>query len=347
MLGAGSQGGQDRDGRLVGGVARLVTVTGASGHLGGNLVRTLLERGDRVRVLIRGDTQALDGLDVERFKGDVLEPGSLRSAFAGSDAVYHLAAMISITGDRGGAVSAVNVQGAYNAARAALDTGVRRFVHCSSIHAYRLRSPSVIDESSARSEGPDVPAYDASKWRGEQQVQRCVADGLDAVIVNPTGILGPYDFRPSRMGRLLLDLHRRKLPTVVTGGFDWIDVRDVVAGLLAAEERGKRGHNYLLSGHWHTLRELADQAERITGVRAPRITAPLWLARLGVPFAKGAGWLTKREPLFTNEALEAVNAPGRVSNEKARRELELAAPRALHETLRDTYAWFGAEHRLK
>jgi dihydroflavonol-4-reductase len=310
-----------------------IAVTGASGHVGGNLVRALLNRGDHVRVFVRpGEvTRSLDGLELERSEGDVRDIESLRRCFQGVDTVFHLAAMISISGDHGGLVSSINVQGPANSARAALETGVRRFVHCSSVHAFNLYRGGLINEASHRSEGAGMGAYDCSKWRGEQEVQRLVAEGLDAVIVNPTGIIGPHDYTPSRMGRALMNLRHRKMPSLVPGGFDWVDVREVVASLLNAEKYGERGHNYLLSGHFKTVHEIAHAVESATGAKAPRMTTPLWAARAAAPFAEAFGRVSRSEPLFTRESLHTLQTGMKVDGAKARSKLS-HTPRPFEET---------------
>src|SRR4029450_3502948 len=148
-----------------------VVVTGASGHVGANLVRALRERGDTVRALVHRNEAALDGLDAERVRGDVLDADSLVRAFEDAERVYHLAALISIDGDRGGAVPAINVRGARNGAEAALTPGVRPRAPCSSIHAFDqnpLDQP--LDETRARSDQrPRHPAYDGSKARRDRE----------------------------------------------------------------------------------------------------------------------------------------------------------------------------------
>jgi dihydroflavonol-4-reductase len=318
----------------------LTVVTGATGHLGANLVRALVEMGRRVRVVVHRGSQSLERLDVERVNGDVCDPASLEHAFAGAEVVYHLAALISISGERGGMVSRINVEGVRNAAGAALKRGVRRFIHCSSIHAFRMAGArGVIDETSARTEQRRAFAYDASKAAGERELRAAIERGLDAVIVNPTAVIGPNDFGPSRMGRMLIDLHRRRLPALVSGGFDWVDARDVVAAMLAAETKGRTGENYISSGHWHSVSELAKIASATTGVRLPRLTVPAWLALLGCPTAALQGRLAKQEPLYTRESLATISHKCRVGRDKAMRELGYA-PRQLAETIRDTYAWF-------
>lgn len=321
-----------------------VTVTGASGHVGANLVRTLVARGDRVRVVVRARTEALEGVDVERVQGDVRDPASLRAAFAGSEVVYHLAAVISISGDPSGLVRAVNVDGARNAAEAALAAGVRRFVHCSSVHAFDLYrrgdAAAPIDERWPRV--PDYPphfAYDRSKAAGEAAIREVMGRGLEAVILHPSGVVGPYDFGPSRMGRVLLQLYRRTLPSLVKGAFDFVDVRDVVDGLVAAADRGRAGENYLVTGNHVRLSELGAAVQAITGVRPPRLSAPIWMARLGVPFFAVVGKVQRAEPLYTHESLSVLQSRYKFDCAKAGRDLGYA-PRPLADTLRDTYAWF-------
>ncbi len=317
-----------------------ITVTGATGHVGANLVRALVARGDEVRALIHRGDRSLAGLDVERVPGDVLDPASLDRAFAGAELVFHLAALISIQGDRGGLVPAINVGGAKNAAEAALRAGVRRFVHTSSVHAFDLTRGGVVDETSARSEAPHLAAYDRSKAAGERGVREVVARGLDAVVVHPTGVIGPFDFEPSRMGRTLLGLRDRTLPSLVAGGFDFVDVRDVVFALLAAAERGRTGESYLAPGKWIAVADLGRAAAAVTAVPPPKLVVPIGLARVGVPFAAIWGWLAKQEPLYTGESLSTLAHTARISGAKAERELGYRA-RPLEETLRDAYAWFA------
>jgi dihydroflavonol-4-reductase len=141
------------------------------------------------------------------------------------------------------------------------------------------------------------------------------------------------------MGEFFLALHRRALPALVRGGFDWVDVRDVALAALAAEEKGKSGENYLISGQWKSMEELAGMAEAITGVRRPRLVSPIWLARAGAPFQTAFNRLRGKRPLYTGESLSALQANREISHEKASRDLG-HAPRPLEDTVRDIYAWF-------
>jgi len=126
---------------------------------------------------------------------------------------------------------------------------------------------------------------------------------------------------------------------LIDGGFDWVDVRDVVSSMLAAEERGQRGENYILSGRWYSISELAAFASAVTGVRAPPIVTPMWLARIGAPFVTSWGQLTRREPLYTSESLAALRASREIDNSKAVHHLGHVA-RPTEQTVRDVYDWF-------
>ena len=323
----------------------MVAVTGASGHLGANLVRQLLARGDRVRAVIHGETRAVDGLDVQTLRGDILEPESLARAFDGCETVYHLAALISITGSQYGRVERINIDGAANAAKAARLAGVLRYVHVSSVHAYTHAPDQVVDETSARAQGA-APAYDRSKAAGEVAVQREVERGLHAVIVNPSGVIGPYDFGPSRMGQSVLGLATGKIPAVVEGGFDWVDVRDVCASIIAASERGRVGQGYLLGGRWASIAEVGALAAAAANRAPPRWVTPRWLASATAPFAQWAQTALGQEPLFTPEGLYCLlHGSRQVDCSKAQRELGHQS-RPLADTIRDTIDWFRTHGRL-
>jgi dihydroflavonol-4-reductase len=317
----------------------LSVVTGGYGFVGTNLVRALLERGDEVRVVDKRETDSLAGLDVEHLRVDVLDSEALERAFSGADTVFHLAAVISIVGDPTGEVHRTNVDGPRNASQAALACGVKRFVHCSSVHAFDLeRCGPELAESAPRTTMDHSPAYDRSKNQGENEVRDAIAEGLDAVIVNPSGIVGPNDYEPSRLGELLLQMRNRTLPVNIRGGFDFVDVRDVVAGMLAAERSGRTGENYLLSGHRLSMDEVAELAESVTGVEGPRISMPLSIITGLAPLVVK---LTPADetPLITPESMHALRYSPSVSHYKASKELGYL-PRPFIETVRDTYAWF-------
>ena len=321
-----------------------ISITGASGHIGTNLCRALLERGDSLKVLINQYTGSLEGLGLERVQGNLLDPGSLRRLAEGSEIFIHLAASISINGDRN--VLETNYQGTRHVLEAVRKSGVRRLVHFSSIHAL-VHEPlnEALDETRALAFEDRIP-YNRSKALAEQAVREAVAGGIDAVIINPTSVLGPNDFKPSLIGQALLQLYRGKIPALVPGGYNWVDVRDVVSGTLSAMEKGRRGESYLLSGHFVNLPDLYKMLLELKGSGRKLPVLPFWLAETGVPFLKAWAGLTGSEPLYTSESIKILKTahPG-ISSAKAAGEFGYRA-RPFEETLEDTLKWFRDMHYL-
>jgi dihydroflavonol-4-reductase len=323
-------------------------VTGASGHVGANLVRALLDEGRQVRVLVHKDRRGFEGLDVEEVQGSVLDIQSLERAFQNIEVVYHMAVYITLQMDEWPMCKSINVDGTRNVVNTCLKTGVQRLIHGSSINALSQEpKETLIDESRSLVISEQSPPYDRSKAAAEREVGRGVRNGLDAVILNITGVLGPYDYKPSNSGKLIIDYIHRKVPAVVTGGTDWVDVRDVVFGALQAEKRAPGGSKYLLPGHWIPLYDFGLLVEDVTGIKAPRIVVPMWLARFGVPFVNIYGHLTNSNPRFTTISLNALESHRNISHKKASDELDYQ-PRPLKETVKDTVRWFdenGYLHR--
>jgi dihydroflavonol-4-reductase len=256
------------------------------------------------------------------------------------DVVYHLAAHISLeTADRA-QIEAVNVVGTRNVVSACLACGVRSLVHLSSIHAFahdHLDKP--LDENSPRTLSAGNLPYDRSKAAGEIEVRRGMAAGLNAVILNPTAIIGPYDFKPSYFGRALLAMANQEIPALVRGGYDWVDVRDVVAAMIRVEEHALPGSGYILSGHWRSVRAVADQVAALTGVPAPRLVLPLWVAYLGLPMIRLYAKLNRQAPLYTRVSLAALRNSPQVDSTLARRDLNYK-PRPFKKTIAAAVEWF-------
>lgn len=330
-----------------------VVVTGASGHVGSVLVRALLDRGERVRALVHRDRSGLAGLDIEFVQASLHEPDSLRRAFAGAEVVYHAAGRVSV-GNDWPALAETNIAGTRYVVNACLACGVRRLVHFSSIEALAGGAgdtlidedrPLVCNDRSEGVPGPWLPPYARSKALGECEVRRGSDQGLDAVILYPTAILGPFDFRPSYVGQALLAFARGRLPAVVRGGFDWVDVRDVVAGALQAAASAPAGARYLLSGHWVSLLDVGRTVAALTGARPPLLALPLGVARAATPLMTAGARLTGRPPVFTRAALFAIASGGKISHARASQDLGYQ-PRPFSETVAETLAWFGANGRL-
>ncbi len=317
----------------------VVVVTGASGHIGANLVRALINKGRPVRALVHHDRRALNGLGIETVQGNICDPESLSRAFIGAEIVYHLAANISLMMDDWPQLQRVNVIGTQNVIEACLKSKVKRLVYFSSIHAIApAPDDTVINESCSLVDSESCPPYDRSKAAGEREIRQAIARGLDAVIINPTGVIGPHDYQPSHFGAVLSALANHKLPALVSGGFDWVDARDVAEGAIMAEQKAPPSARYLLSGHYVTIRDVATMVETITGVPAPQFVCPMWLARASAPIVTTYNRLTGGRPLFTAVSLRALSERRLVSHEKATRELGYQ-PRPFRETLADTLQW--------
>jgi dihydroflavonol-4-reductase len=324
-----------------------VAITGAGGHIGNNLSRALSHRATSVKALCHQDVRALKDLPVTRVYGDILDPDSLQECFRDVDVVYHLASVISITGGAQGRVREVNENGTQNVVNACLKSGVQRLIHFSSIHALEQKPQDEILDESRPLVDESGSIYDQSKAEEERIVSKGVSQGLDAVIVNPTAIIGPHDYKPSLMGTGLIALYRGSLPALVPGGFNWVDVRDVVVGAINVCEYGKTGERYLLPGTWAELKQLAVMVESISGNPAPRFMCPIWLARLGLPFIRAYTSLNGTRMLYTSESLSALTgANSHISSNKAE-QLFMYQHRSLRLTLEDTFQWFQNNEMLE
>lgn len=323
---------------------RTALVTGAAGFVGVNLVRRLRELGWTLRT---ADTRPLAGVaadGIDHRIADVRDPAAMAEACRGVDVVFHLAAVITLATHDAHAWD-VNVEGPATVAAAALGAGVPRLVHCSSVHAYDLSlAVPRLDELSPRSVDPARPLYDRSKFAGEQQVRRVLEDGLDATIVNPTGIMGPVDLGPSRINAVIDAAARGHLPVVVRGGFDWVDVRDVAEALVVAADHGAPGENHLVGGHFATAKHLGRLAAALNGHLGPVVALPAHVARWLAPLGERVGgWV--HDDSFTPASVGTLAEHPRVASDKARRVLG-HRPRPLEDSVRDAVRWFEGEPRL-
>jgi len=284
-------------------------VTGASGHVGVNLIRGLLARGRTVRALVHNNRQPLEALDIEFVNGDICDPASLQPALRGADCVYHLACRISLSRDDWPLLEATNVRGTRNVVAACIQCGVRRLVHFSSIHAL-VQEPYYlpVDESRPLVEPPGYTPYDLSKADSDREVLQGIEQGLDAIILYPTAIVGPDDHQPSLFGEALLALAQHKLPALIPGGFDWVDVRDIAEGAIRAEEAAVNGTRYVLSGHWVSILDMAAVVAELSGTPAPALVCPTWLARLGAPFITFCDRLRGRRTFNTRTTIDTLQS---------------------------------------
>ncbi|WP_067656910.1 NAD-dependent epimerase/dehydratase family protein [Nocardia harenae] len=318
-----------------------VAVTGAAGYLGSNLLPLLTDRGHEVIAIDRAAPPGPTADGVTWVSADVLNPDAVRAAIDGAEIVYHLVAVITLA-DRNDLAWRVNTRGVRVVAEAALAAGARRLVHASSIHAYdQYDCGGRIDERSGRSTDPGLPVYDRSKWAGEQELRAVLEQGLDAVLCNPTGVYGPADHGTplSRINRTLRDAARGRIPAMIDGAFDLVDVRDVALGLILAGEHGRTGENYLLGGEMVRMPALCREAARAGGTRGPRFTIPARPVERAIPLLAPVGKLFKTD-IVSKAALGALVSAPEVDHTKASTELGYR-PRPMTETVHDLARFFA------
>jgi dihydroflavonol-4-reductase len=319
----------------------IVAVTGASGHIGANLVRSLIKQGRKVRALVHQNRQPLEGLPVEIVQGNITDPYSVYRTLSGVEIVYHLASIVPLPGTKWANLEAVNIFGTQNVVEACQKCNVRRLIHFSSIQAV-VQEPldTPVDEFRPLVDSLGTPPYERSIAAAETEVRRGIENGLDAIILCPSAVIGPLDFRLSFSSELLLALAQGKLPALIEGGLNWVDVKDVVVAALVAEDMAPFGAKYLLSGHYASFQELAGLIEQILGIPAPRLITPAWLARTGISAARPFTGLVGSRQIFSPFILRTLsNFNHNISHERASRELNFF-PRPLSSTLVDTLHWF-------
>lgn len=327
-------------------VNKRVAVTGASGHIGANLVRELLDRGYEVTALVRESVHALEGLDIQKVYGDVADLERLCGAFNGVDQVYHLAAYISIESGENEKLEKTNVEGTRNVLEACRSAAVSTLVYFSSIHALNLEpmDRAVTEDNPLLGErsghGGD---YDYSKAKAERLVRQNNCESLSIRIIYPTAVLGPNDFKLSLFGQAITKMADGRLPVAVAGGFNWVDVRDVVWGAVEAAEKGVDNDRYILSGHYLAMTEVAATIAGLTGVAAPRFVCPTWLAGLFAPVMGLWARMLGEAPIYTRDSLAALSTNKVMSHAKATRALGYQ-PRPFRHSMRDTLNFYSRQN---
>lgn len=300
-------------------------VTGASGLVGGNLAIELAARGHAVRATRRANSKIshLGDQPIEWVNADVSDPKALARAFAGAEVVFHCAAVVSARKNATDEMVRTNVDGVRHVVHAANEAGVRRLVHCSTVNAVGLSEDGKPCTEEARWNFPEhgmADGYTITKHEAELVLAREGSE-LDWVVVNPTYMLGPNDTKPSS-GKLIVDVVREKIPGYPPGANNFVDVRDVVRGMILVSERGKRGERYILGGENLSYREIFDRIARVANVRAPSRPLPRGLANIVGSFGDIQELLFGREPLLNSVAIRfGFCTTFQFSSAKAEREL--------------------------
>ena len=327
----------------------MIVVTGATGHIGNVLVRELIARHQTVRAIVLpgDDIHPLLGLNVEVTHGDVTDIQSLKSAFAGADLVFHLAGIVTIMPGMKKVLERINVGGMCNVAEACRASGVRRLVYTSSIHA--IAEPphgTIIDESQPFDPDRVLGDYARSKARATLLLLDEVRRGnLDAVICCPSGVIGPYDYKISNIGQLILDFASGHLKSYVSGAYDFVDVRDIARGLVLAAENGQSGRHYIFSGEQVQVPELMKELALDVGYPAPTYRIPAAIARAAGVLASVYYRVLRRKPVFTAYSIDVLRSNSQVTSTRAREELGFTS-RPWRESIHDQVEWFRSNGML-
>jgi dihydroflavonol-4-reductase len=330
-------------------------VTGASGFIGANLVHELVARGHRVKVLVRSnsDLRGLRGADFEAVEGDLNQAELLRTSMRGCDWCFHAAASYHLWLPDYRPMYATNVDGTRTVIEAAAAAGCARIVYTSTVGCIGL--PKTLDgrmvpsnEESPVSEGQMSNPYKHSKWQAEQVALQLAKEGLPVVIVNPSAPVGPRDVKPTPTGQVIVDFMNRAMPAYLDTGLNYVPVRDVAIGHILAAEKGRVGERYILGnaeGNW-TLNESFQVLEEITGLRAPSVRVPYFIALIAAHINETSSKFTGKPPKAPLAGVRMAKYKMFFSPAKAIRELGLpqTSPR---QALSDAVDWFRQNDYVK
>jgi len=327
-----------------------VTITGATGLVGSNLALELIRQGHEVRCTRRATSRIehLEGEPIEWVEADLADVHALTRAFEGRGAVFHCAAAVAMHPTPTPTMIAANVEGTRNVLDAVRAGGVGRLVHCSSTVAVGLSTDGEpVDEDAdwnfdryGLGDG-----YATTKLESEILVRAATVQGVDAVIVNPTFMFGPFDPKPSS-GKMIMEILHGRAPACSPGVNNFVDVRDVARGMILALERGRMGERYILGGQNMRYPEIMGLIAEVGGVRGPRFVIPRFLANIGGGFGDLMESFTGRErPINSTTVAWGYADNFMFSSEKARRELGYTTG-PLEVAIRDAIAWFRVRGML-
>jgi dihydroflavonol-4-reductase len=318
-------------------------VTGAAGFLGSHVARQLVARGETVRVLMRASSsnRAISDLSLEYVTGDLRDAASLDRAMAGVKRVYHVAADYRLWAKRSKDIYDSNVGGTKNLLAAAKRAGVEQLIYTSTVATIAVDRPQLPNESTDAKLEEMVGHYKRSKWMAEREALQAAKEGLPVIVAMPTTPVGPWDWKPTPTGKIILDFLNGKMPGYVETGLNFVGVEECAAGHLLAAEKGKVGERYLLGAENLTLKGLLDLLAQITGLRAPGMKIPHGVA-LGVAYVDTVfSRLVGKEPQIPVEGVKIARHKMFVDASRAQRELGFQ-PGPVAAALERAVRWYRA-----
>lgn len=332
-------------------MARPVAVTGSTGFIGSAVVRKLLRDGRDVRAIVEpgANTAPLDeveketGKTVDRVTADVCDVRAMTAALEGCESLHHLAAVYKTWTPDPTLIHKVNVEGTTSTLLAADKARIRRIVYTSSIAAIGLgEGKNLANEHTQFNLFEIANPYILTKWQSERVATRFAEAGYPIVIVNPAFPFGPRDAAPTPTGKIVISLLRGEVPGVGEGGFNCIDVDDVAAGHVAAEEKGRVGERYILGDNNVTMKEFFELVCDVGGVKAPKLQIPKTLgAAIALGFELWSDHISHEEPRATYRSIRYAQRYAWFDPTKARTELGLPST-PLRTSIARAVEWFRA-----
>ena len=323
-------------------------VTGAAGFLGSHVVRQLVARGEEVRVLLRASSsnRAISDLSLEYVTGDLRDVGSLERAMAGMRRVFHVAADYRLWAKHPQDIYDSNVGGTRNLLAAARKAGIEQLIYTSTVATIAVDRPQLPNEFTDSNLGEMVGHYKRSKWMAEQEVLKAAKEGLPAIVAMPTTPVGPWDWKPTPTGKIIVDFLNGKMPGYVETGLNFVGVEECAAGHLLVSGKGRIGERYLLGAENLTLKQLLDTLAKITGLAAPSMKIPHGVA-LGVAYVESAfSRLIGKEPQIPVEGVKIAQHMMFVDCSRAKKELGFA-PGPVAAALERAVRWYQANGYVK
>ncbi|MHB1314007.1 MAG: NAD-dependent epimerase/dehydratase family protein [Christensenellales bacterium] len=330
----------------------MILITGATGHVGNVLARTLSRLGYPLRVLAlpSESIDSLRGINATIYCADVCNKEQVREAVRGCDTVFHLAGFINIAPGNREKVFKVNVEGTKTIADVCLEESVSKFIYVSSVHAFiEPKTGDTLTEDCALGlRKQDVlGSYAQSKALATAYVLQMMEKGLNAVILYPSGICGPFDFKRSELGMFLRWASSPgKVKFYFNGGYDYVDVRDVVDGLIKAWQNGTCGRGYILSGQYVTVKDMYEGVAKATQRTFRYVKLPRALVFVAAAFAELYYSAFRKKPVFTRYSIEVLFSNGSMSNKKAAGELGFTS-RSFDDTVKDSLLWLDTFRPVK
>lgn len=323
-------------------------VTGAAGFLGSHVARQLVARGENIRVLLRASSsnRAISDLSIEYVTGDLRDVGSLERAMAGVRRVFHVAADYRLWAKHPQDIYDSNVGGTRNLLAAAKKVGIEQLIYTSTVATIAVDRPQLPNEFTGSKLDEMVGHYKRSKWMAEQEVVKAAKEGLPAIVAMPTTPVGPWDWKPTPTGKIILDFLNGKMPGYVETGLNFVGVEECAAGHLLVSEKGKIGERYLLGAENLSLKQLLDSLSKITGLAAPSMKIPHGVA-LGVAYVESAfSRLIGKEPQIPVEGVKIAQHMMFVDCSRAKKDLGFAAE-PVAAALERAVRWYQANGYVK